>query len=331
VEREVDHDREVKWTKRQKKWRNAHPGDRDFTWKEESGVSYGLYRYVVRCDLVHRQTGEMVGSCLGSCSTLESKYVDRPRDCENTVIKMAEKRAHVGATLLTFGLSEQFTQDVEDTYDAADATKKDAKAGALTLEEARAYPNPWKTPAKYAGKPLEQLSLNMLDTILASTKKLIADKGSSEARQTLARACEMVIEFLKSKSAAAPAAPSAPSTPPATPPSSASTIPDDDDAFEDFDEDDDEDDPFAAPKAKREEPGRVAALALELSRLLDHATLREFAPEIRDEIVKRHGTKDEEQWLTDRIRDAQSVIKETAELEERKATGKSSTRPTRSR
>jgi len=114
VEREVDHFVEIAWQKRKKKWgRNRG----EFTWETESGTSVGLYRYVVRVDVVHRPTGLVVASCLGSCSTLESKYIDRPRDSENTVLKMAQKRALVGATLLAFGLSDQFTQDLEDMED----------------------------------------------------------------------------------------------------------------------------------------------------------------------------------------------------------------------
>lgn len=114
TEREVDHDREVKWVKRRKVWRNQFKGDREFTWAEETGVSLGLYRYVVEVPVIHRETGLVVGAGIGACSTMESKYIDRPRDSENTVLKMAHKRALVGAALITFGLSDQFTQDVED-------------------------------------------------------------------------------------------------------------------------------------------------------------------------------------------------------------------------
>lgn len=101
IEREVDHDRVVEWTKRKKR------GGR---WIEESGTSAGLYRFVVRCRLVNRATGEAVGEGLGSCSSMESRYVDRPRDVENTVLKMASKRALVQAVLITFGLSDRFSE-----------------------------------------------------------------------------------------------------------------------------------------------------------------------------------------------------------------------------
>ena len=108
-EREVNHDRQQEWTK--EKWEGSQGSRRKVT---VSGTSTGLYRYVVRCTLVQRETGTVLGEGIGVCSTMESKYIDRPRELENTVLKMAEKRALIAATLITFGLSDQFTQDVED-------------------------------------------------------------------------------------------------------------------------------------------------------------------------------------------------------------------------
>lgn len=97
VDSEVDHDRVVHYTDRYRK----------------EGQSVGLYRYVYDCTLV-REDGRILGSGHGVCSTMESKYVSRPRDCENTALKMAQKRAFVAAVLNAFGLSSRFTQDVED-------------------------------------------------------------------------------------------------------------------------------------------------------------------------------------------------------------------------
>lgn len=119
VEQEIDHDRKVEWRKKKRVYNNAHKNDKSFTEHETTGESLGLYRYVVECEIVHRESGAVVGACIGVCSTMEAKYVDRPRECENTALKMAEKRAHVGAVLNAFGLSEQFTQDVEDNPQAA--------------------------------------------------------------------------------------------------------------------------------------------------------------------------------------------------------------------
>ncbi len=103
---EIDHDRVVKWSKQQ--W-NSNTKRRE----EVTGESLGLYRYVVRATVVG-PNGTVVGSGLGTCSSLENKYVDRPRDLENTIAKMAMKRAKVAATLDAFGLSDRFTQDMED-------------------------------------------------------------------------------------------------------------------------------------------------------------------------------------------------------------------------
>lgn len=97
VSTEIDHDRVVEYVDRYKK----------------PQTSIGLYRYVVRC-VIKTLSGTVVGEGIGSCSSLESKYVSRPRDVENTVLKMAEKRALVAAALGAFGLSNRFTQDVED-------------------------------------------------------------------------------------------------------------------------------------------------------------------------------------------------------------------------
>ncbi len=78
----------------------------------EPGISRGLYRYVIRCRIY--KGDDFVGEGLGSCSSLESKYIRSPRDCENTVLKMAKKRAMVDSVLDTFKLSDRFTQDVEE-------------------------------------------------------------------------------------------------------------------------------------------------------------------------------------------------------------------------
>ena len=83
----------------------------------EAGTSLGLYRYVIRCRL-YSHDGREVGQGVGSCSSMESKYIRQPRDSENTIIKMAKKRAFVDAVLTTLGLSDRFTQDAEDIHEA---------------------------------------------------------------------------------------------------------------------------------------------------------------------------------------------------------------------
>jgi len=73
----------------------------------------GFFQYQVRCKLLR---GDMViTEGLGACNTREKKYLKMdPYTMDNTVLKMAKKRALVDASLLVASLSDVFTQDVED-------------------------------------------------------------------------------------------------------------------------------------------------------------------------------------------------------------------------
>lgn len=216
LEREIDHDREVKWSKRKKKWRNAHRGDREFTWEEEAGVSLGLYRYVVRVQIINRANGEVVGEGVGACSSMESKYIDRPRDSENTILKMAHKRAMVAATLVTFGLSDEFTQDVEDIRQNEGAGAQDSAAESnepedpyagldpetLTVEQALELPlygapDSW---GKNGTKPLHMVP----GKVLVAAQKWFQEKLQGDAKpdarpkmELMVAAIPLVIEALK--------------------------------------------------------------------------------------------------------------------------------------
>lgn len=126
VEEEIDHYHEVSWLKRKKEWK-TQDGRRVEVDVERTGTSLGLYRYVVAVDIVDPD-GNVRGTGLGSCSSMESKYVDRPRDVENTILKMARKRAHVGAVLDAFGLSGEFRDLAGEDAEEIDPDGKAAPA-----------------------------------------------------------------------------------------------------------------------------------------------------------------------------------------------------------
>jgi hypothetical protein len=121
---------------------------------ENKNFETGHYDVTVRIQLVHRGSNIVVGQLEGSCSTMESKYryrwvyenkipkgVDKDTlHCEefdgrngkykkyrienedlfsqwNTVLKMAIKRAYVGCTLASTGLSGLFSQEEGDLDD----------------------------------------------------------------------------------------------------------------------------------------------------------------------------------------------------------------------
>jgi hypothetical protein len=73
----------------------------------------GFFQYQVRCKLFK---GDMlITEGLGSCNTKERRYAKQdPFSIDNTVLKMAKKRALVDAALLVASLSDVFTQDLED-------------------------------------------------------------------------------------------------------------------------------------------------------------------------------------------------------------------------
>lgn len=117
--------------------------------------------YRVTALITHAPTGIFVGSGIGECSTLETKYAWReavseeeffdtpethrrvrhfrgggkkqqvrtvPADQANTILKMAKKRALVDAMLSCTACSDVFTQDIEDMDKSAFRAEKQRQA-----------------------------------------------------------------------------------------------------------------------------------------------------------------------------------------------------------
>jgi len=73
----------------------------------------GFFQYQVRCKLYRGDI--LITEGLGAANTKERKYLKQdPYTIDNTVLKIAKKRALIDATLLVASLSEVFTQDIED-------------------------------------------------------------------------------------------------------------------------------------------------------------------------------------------------------------------------
>jgi len=73
----------------------------------------GFFQYQIKCKLF--KNGVLITEGLGSCNTMERKYVKMDAfTMDNTVLKMAKKRALIDATLLIASLSQIFSQDLED-------------------------------------------------------------------------------------------------------------------------------------------------------------------------------------------------------------------------
>ena len=131
----------------------------DWTGETHNNEPFFYYRYRVT---LHRQ-GKEIASCVGSCNSWERKYRYRKGqkntnifDQVNTLQKMAQKRAYVGAVLVACSASEFFTQDMEDMYidaefdvvpgdldkDAGSAVDLGKKLGATKVKERATPPKP---------------------------------------------------------------------------------------------------------------------------------------------------------------------------------------------
>jgi hypothetical protein len=98
-----------------------------------------------RCTLSHINSGKIVGSGNGMCSTKENnyaklkvggKYIDHPDlpSIYNTVTKMADKRSLVAAVLVATAASSMFTQDMGDDEKPEDHHEEAPKPPAPTKE-----------------------------------------------------------------------------------------------------------------------------------------------------------------------------------------------------
>jgi hypothetical protein len=86
----------------------------DFAKTENWDSTPPFLHYMIRC-ILHDRDGRPVGESYGSCNSKEKMYASQGAAfVANTLVKMAQKRAYVGATVTTLGLSQEFTQDMED-------------------------------------------------------------------------------------------------------------------------------------------------------------------------------------------------------------------------
>lgn len=98
--------------------------------------NFALFNY--KCEIFHLKSGQVIAECEGTANSQEKKYKERTvyiwndkakkklpekeatpvYDILNTLQKMAQKRAYVGAVILATGASDFFTQDIDDIEDA---------------------------------------------------------------------------------------------------------------------------------------------------------------------------------------------------------------------
>lgn len=110
--------------------------------EEHNGDGMFFY-YLVRCDLVKPTDGYadvVISNSYGSANTAEKRNgFNSPADAANSTLKMAQKRALVGAALAISGLSDLFTQDIEnETFmKGADDIVKETPESPVTTKQIR--------------------------------------------------------------------------------------------------------------------------------------------------------------------------------------------------
>lgn len=109
---------------------------------EDFKDKFCFYRY--KCCIYHKRTNIKQAETIGSCNNRETARKNQDfYTIINTIDKMAQKRAFVGAILNACRVSSKFTQDVEDMGNmnkqvASEAYRNKVAAGGLKCEQCKA-------------------------------------------------------------------------------------------------------------------------------------------------------------------------------------------------
>jgi len=98
-------------------------GSRIVNVEKDIDMHQSFVMFTYRIEIYYLPNDVAIATCEGSCNNLEAKYRNVPfGSVINTVQKMAQKRAYVGAVISATGASDFFTQDMEDR--ASDGASK---------------------------------------------------------------------------------------------------------------------------------------------------------------------------------------------------------------
>ena len=148
----------------------------------------GFFQYQVRCKLYKNDL--LITEGLGACNTKERKYIKQdPYTLDNTVLKMAKKRALVDATLLVASLSDIFTQDLEDMD----------LEGQQVSKRQKVYTDQDGTISKAQARRMFALAKGNTD-IVRSVLDTFGYKNSTDVKKTeYDKVCEAIEEMVRIK------------------------------------------------------------------------------------------------------------------------------------
>lgn len=161
--------------------------DKKFIPSEQTGRDKAYIEYTYRVELF--LNGKPVSACEGSCNNFERRYEGMsPFAVMNTIQKMAQKRAYLGAVISATRSSNIFTQDLEDEPELA----MKARAEAASPEGAPARP---ATPAQ--AKLVWARLKNELKLADPAAREFIALKsGKTHSKQLTAVDIEVLLKAI---------------------------------------------------------------------------------------------------------------------------------------
>jgi len=148
----------------------------------------GFFQYQVKCKLIKGDL--VVTEGMGSCNSKEKKYIKQdPFSIDNTILKMAKKRALVDAALLVGSLSDIFTQDLEDIdiqgYKASSNTTTHDDTRTISKGQAKRIYAISGGNADICTKVLKKYGYNKSDEVKKIDYEKICEEVEQEAKKEL--------------------------------------------------------------------------------------------------------------------------------------------------
>jgi len=146
----------------------------------------GFFQYQIRCRLIKNDM--LITEGLGACNSKERKYIKlSPYDADNTILKMAKKRALVDAALMVGSLSDIFTQDLDDIDLSGDQVSTQQKV----------YTDESGTISTAQAKRIYALAKGDADLAKSVAKKYGYEKSSDIKKIDYDKICKEVEELAK--------------------------------------------------------------------------------------------------------------------------------------
>lgn len=157
-------------------------------WKMMGGAAGDM---VAECVLISPKTGKQVGQGLGAASR-QKPDKDYDGKSMNAAVKMANKRALVAAVLETFGLSDLFTQDIEDASPPETQVENPRRADSapdVKPRESGSDPGPRRKPGEVTTDDIRKLYSDWKKALGESGKKLDGQQAIEAFAEWCRAAC----------------------------------------------------------------------------------------------------------------------------------------------